>query len=509
MNKIQVLIVEDALNWQQELSAILSRSDERIEVQAVDRFDEALRRIRSHRYDLIVVDLFLPDGPNRSGLELLSRIRESPLNQFCAAILLTGQATPKVVSEAMAGEKAFLVIEKQGADGAGFDQNDFVTRVREALLHSWLRRAEALRNSYFRLTVNLTDRSLLGSELAGPNVNSQSFFDPASRFDGADLARRADDLNQRLFEGNVSAWRPEAASLGKAIHQALVGNQEMNACFTEAKTHTPSADRLWLQLVGPPANLSYPFELLHDHADYLCLANVITRKILQGGRAGTRKGEPFHQFIRSLSKQGKLLKVLVVGYGGEGDPIEAESEANSLAGLIENSAKFLGIDCTVQLLAGKNAAFDAVKEALRSDCHILHYAGHGGFDPGMPERSPLILPDRDLAASDLNLIARDTELRLVFLSSCLGARTAKQVGRGNFHGFLHALSLADVPIVLAHRWEVNGVSARILAETFYKHLWRYFCPEMALLEARKRIVLEAEGRNDSTWAAPVLVMQSA
>ncbi|MFN0087531.1 MAG: CHAT domain-containing protein [Blastocatellia bacterium] len=508
MNNIRVLIVEDEPNWQLELSTILHRMDGSIKAESIDHFDAAARKIRSDKYDLAVVDVLLPGGPPQAGVELLRQLRGGSLNQYCGVILLTAHATPKIVSDAMANDRATCVLEKQGADGMGFDPDEFIRKVREALLNSRLRRAEALRNSYFRLTLTLTERGLAGSELAGPMVKSQYAFDPAVRFDGTDLARRADDLNQRLFEGDKGAWRSEAVSLGKTIYQSLAGHQETNTCLTEAKTHARPADRLWIQLVGPPSNLSYPFELMHDGGDYLAFANIITRKILQGGSARTRKGEPFHQFISALAARGETLKALVVGYGGEGDPINAESEASSLTRSIESSARLLGMDCAVQLLARKEATFDAVREALRSGCHIFHYAGHGEFDDNLPESSPLILPDRDLTASDLNLLTLDTELRLVFLNCCLGARTASQVGRGDFHGFLHALSQADVPIVLAHRWEVGGASSRLLAEEFYQHLWRGFCPEMALLEARRRIALEAGGRNDSAWAAPVLVMQN-
>jgi len=107
-------------------------------------------------------------------------------------------------------------------------------------------------------------------------------------------------------------------------------------------------------------------------------------------------------------------------------------------------------------------------------------------------------------------VTQDTALQLVFLSCCLGARTAdsSQVGLGDFYGVLGAIVRADVPTVLGYRWTVADAPAKHLAQVFYETLWRTFSPGEALLQARRSVAMGAHGRDDETWASPVLVVQN-
>jgi CHAT domain-containing protein len=164
-------------------------------------------------------------------------------------------------------------------------------------------------------------------------------------------------------------------------------------------------------------------------------------------------------------------------------------------------------------LLGIEANYEQVSNALRDGhYHLFHYAGHGLYDETLPEISGLVLHKehglRVLTASDLNTLVSNTELQLVFLSCCLGARTASHVGRGDFYGMMEALVNADVPTVLGYRWSVTDKAAFTLAQVFYETLWHTFSPGEALLEARRRATLGPKGLDDETWASPVLVMQN-
>jgi CHAT domain-containing protein len=175
---------------------------------------------------------------------------------------------------------------------------------------------------------------------------------------------------------------------------------------------------------------------------------------------------------------------------------------------ISADLKLLGIANEITTLLGADVSYAQLSKALNDDQHVFHFAGHGDFDGLLSEKSPLVLWDRELSAADLQLLTQGTELQFVFLSCCLAARTARQVGRGDFHGFLHALSQADVPASLAYRWEVKDTSATTLAADFYECLWREFCFGRALLTSRRKGASGTNGRDNETWAAPVLVSQA-
>ena len=103
---------------------------------------------------------------------------------------------------------------------------------------------------------------------------------------------------------------------------------------------------------------------------------------------------------------------------------------------------------------------------------------------------------------------REIDLRMAFLSCCLGAQTSAQVGRGDFHGFFHALSESGVPTTVGYRWEVEDDSALQLATEFYRVFFCDFCPGRALLRARQHRSMDSkQKRDDPSWASPVLLME--
>ena len=206
--------------------------------------------------------------------------------------------------------------------------------------------------------------------------------------------------------------------------------------------------------------------------------------------------------------------MLIVASNSDGHIPAVEAEATSIALQMETNLRNSGIPHEITLLSSAEATYDRVIEALRDGrYHLFHYAGHGRFDDVLPEISGLVLRHeqglRTLTAADLRLLTQDTELRLVYLSCCLGARSAQSVTHGDFHSVMEALALADVPTVLGFRWSVRDDASQLMALVFYQHLWQSFSPGQALLEARRSAAMGERGRDDETWASPVLLMQNA
>jgi hypothetical protein len=329
-----------------------------------------------------------------------------------------------------------------------------------------------------------------------------------------DFVRRTDNLNLMLLEGKADRWRPEAQSIGDGFYRALTEEPRVLGDLTTARNLGPRPGQLWVQFSGPAAGLGLPFELLRDENGYLGLSHILTRRLLQPGPIFSRKPEPFHAFVEGLLRRREPLRALIVGANSDGSIPEAEQEASALATAIQEDLDRLAIPCEIQLLVGSAASYTAVRRELgEQHYHLFHYAGHGRYTDKLPEISGLMLHDDSgpaaLTAADLHLLAQGSSLYIVYLSCCLGARTARETGRGDFRGVVEALARADVPSVLGHRWTVADTPSSYLALTFYHALWRSFSPGEALLEARRAAAMGSRGLDDDTWLAPVLLAQNA
>jgi hypothetical protein len=399
-------------------------------------------------------------------------------------------------------------------DKLDFDDRVFLEAARVAIRNARLRRANIRSSARYRLTMSFSDERLVGSELVGPNRRSLYIAERPVYIEIDDLARRTDNLNLAILHGGADVWRKEASSIGRDVYRLLSEDRRILTDLSGARALAPHFSDLWIQFSGPAGGLGMPFELLRDEEEYLGLSYILTRRLVQAGPAFSLKPEAFHVFVEQLIRNREPLRALVVGSNSDGAIPAAEEEARAVAGAIDADLAGLGIAHEVVSLIGAEASYTKVSNALREGhYHLLHYAGHGRYADRLPEVSGLVLRDeRDnlstLTAADLNLLIRGTKLRMIYLSCCLSARTAANVGRGDFYGVLEALARADVPTVLGYRWTVADGPARELALNFYQALWHSFSPGQALLEARRAGVLGSRGRDDETWMSLLLLMQN-
>jgi CheY-like chemotaxis protein len=513
MRDVRILIVDDVDKWLDELrEVLLSYLGPNLKIEQAKSYPEALRKVQSTSYDLVSVDLELlgeissSTNFNLPGMDLLKECRSSKRNRACGLMILSAKATPSAVSEALKtfGTNEFL-------DKADYnDGKPYIKAVQDSIRRARLQQAQRQLANRYRLTFTYSQSGLIHGDLVGPSQGSESaeVINPPS-VDLEDLARRADELNQRLRGDGEGAWRLEARSLGNAIYQTISTHRHILSLLATARALASSRDdsALSLHFSGPPSSLSVPYELLREDSDYLALTHILTRRLSEGGKRVSHKSDPFFRFIEKQVGKGKPLRVLIAGANTDGYVPAVEEEASQLAASISANLKLLGITPEITTLLGDDVTYSRLRDALRDGQHVFHFAGHGNFNESLPEKSPLSLKDRELTAADLKSLTEGTELRFVFLSCCLAARTGSQVGRGDFHGFLHSLSLADVPATLAYRWEVRDDSAIEFATEFYDSLWRNFSLGQSLLESRREMVLGEEGRDNETWAAPVLLSQ--
>jgi hypothetical protein len=73
---------------------------------------------------------------------------------------------------------------------------------------------------------------------------------------------------------------------------------------------------------------------------------------------------------------------------------------------------------------------------------------------------------------------------------------------------MDGIAQADIPAIVGYRWVVSDIGAKDLACAFYESLFSCLSIEDALFEARSVIASRHDGRDDETWASPVLVVQT-
>jgi pimeloyl-ACP methyl ester carboxylesterase len=187
-------------------------------------------------------------------------------------------------------------------------------------------------------------------------------------------------------------------------------------------------------------------------------------------------------------RPGERISALVIG--DPGDPAKGEdlpgarNEAFRVKELLEAS----GVDVEARIGAPtleRQGRLRGVKPAdrlevlsllLRGGFHLVHYAGHGDFDPEHPNRVGWLFARGLLTPGELSRMEQVPAI--IVSNACLSARTSQAVGGGKTveearseAGLLP--SLADEFFRLGIRnyvgtaWEVNDVGAELFAETLY------------------------------------------
>ena len=85
MKKYRVLVVDDEPGIRQSLTGVLE--DEGFEVSSVEKAEDGLDAIHHHSYDVVLMDIWLP---NMDGLEALQRIQEIPLEDRPTVVMISG-----------------------------------------------------------------------------------------------------------------------------------------------------------------------------------------------------------------------------------------------------------------------------------------------------------------------------------------------------------------------------------------------------------------------------------
>jgi len=265
-----------------------------------------------------------------------------------------------------------------------------------------------------------------------------------------------------------------------------------------------SKEQVGLCFATDTPGLRVPFEwaVFEGQSSPLCLQHPVRRFLL-------RCPEPRHA-LRAAVDVGTPLRVLLVA-SNTGKIDEVENEIEELYSMFKDWFSQVGWpESNICWLSSQMATADRIEREIRhGHYHVLHFAGHGGYDDG----KPVLQVYEDANMQSLALISAttlrrwivDSDLRFVYLSTCRGAATeVPELSSAvqYFENIAQAVVEAYVPEVIGFVWPIDDSQSRILVARFYRQFLESLDANLALYQART--FFEEENR---IWAAPVLIQQ--
>ena len=313
-------------------------------------------------------------------------------------------------------------------------------------------------------------------------------------------------------------FRVQSKNIGEQIYEKIFKKHpEILAAYFTASGGVSKTHYLKLCFESSLDFFRVPVEFLFDDigkpGGYLVLKHPVTRFIMDVAPQSPCLSPTF---FNALWKNREKLKILLIASNTEPPLQHVDDEVRSLKETLEESLRAKDILHDIEYITTEKATFDLVTDKLK-ECpyHILHYAGHGSYRELSPEQSYLQFWTKEnhrgeverLTVTKLNDLLRNSNLRFVYLSSCLGAETAgsAQMLDNDFPGLVYGIAQAGIPSVLGFRWEISDKGAKELALSFYKYLFAHGDLALALYETRRDIVMD--NKKDPTWMSPVLIVQ--
>ncbi|WP_367321450.1 CHAT domain-containing protein [Streptomyces sp. HUAS ZL42] len=325
--------------------------------------------------------------------------------------------------------------------------------------------------------------------------------------DSDSVALDAEYINSRLRDLQTavlaSSAIPRAVALGlerpvrevgEHLFRTVLGNRLRGLFLSSRQLAEANGRSLRVVLrIREPELASLPWELLHcpDFGGYLSMREPVVRYVDMPEPVRPMRAQPPLRILGMTSLPGTLAR------------LDADAER---AGL-EVALRPLIDQRQVQLDWVDGQTVDDLSRRLLHGCHILHFIGHGSYDPERQE-GMIALADADGRAQLLHAsafaalisVARPRP-QLVMLNSC-------QSGTGNSHDLFSstaAVLVRTVPAVVAMQFAVTDKAATRFSASFYDALAAGRSVDEAVRVGRVALVA---GKDDSLeWATPVLYLR--
>jgi CHAT domain-containing protein len=269
-------------------------------------------------------------------------------------------------------------------------------------------------------------------------------------------------INQQLDD--LFAAAPKSVRAGQPSPQELsehallsdlanVGGQLLGLVIPRYIQADLSVGGRFLEIGVDEALLGYPWELMHDGENFLCLKNFIGRFV-----NASSVGPPRNQSQFGWG-QGEKLAVLLISVPNPQprgdvtyDPLPAaEAETQAILDVLSTIPEVKHVTLT-----GKKATYNEVWKALRNDqYHIIHYNGHAHFNDQRPKLSSLVLYDQDMTTGPVINFFGKVPPVLCFVNACETGLTSGADWRNRYNIFGIARAFLETGAYLVgSRWKL-------------------------------------------------------
>jgi len=259
---------------------------------------------------------------------------------------------------------------------------------------------------------------------------------------------------------------------------------------------------LFIELGLDEALLEYPWELMFDGEEFLCLKHAVGRFVNLNRPVGI-SGRRIEPAARSP------LSILVVSVPNP-QPRSPTEKYELLPQVKAETTAILDIlldrgdAALVTPLVGRDASWANVSKALKppNRYHVIHFCGHAFFDAATPYASSLVLDDQNMSTGQILGFTKKNPPVLFFMNGCetatTGVTSEEWRGRYDIFGLARAF-LETGAFLLGNRWKVGDVAAAVFAKTFYAELLDGKPFGRAVRDAR--LACRAQSPDDFSWAS--------
>jgi CHAT domain-containing protein len=259
---------------------------------------------------------------------------------------------------------------------------------------------------------------------------------------------------------------------------------------------------IYLEIGMDESLLGYPWELMHDGEEFLCLRHCVGRFV----NAASATNQPVARSMWQSAKPERLSMLLISVPAPQPRSSQtfdrltaAEAETEAIIETLQPVREHLKLD----VLARQKATLAEVFRTLqKNEYQIIHFCGHARFRSDEPRLSSLALHDQDMTTGAVVSFISEARPVLCFINACESAKAVAAKERLDIYGLAQAL-LETGAYLLGSRLRVDDEAAAVFARTFYGALFKEGKP---LGEAIRggRVACKKARPDAFAWASYVL-----
>ena len=434
--------------------------DQGLWIESIDYFEQALIKQPGHEKSMIRAGMAYLEIKNpQDALKLFDKANEILIKTFANdlaegysryAEYINDEQSIQYCNRALAlTENKCLIARKIKGDILVRLGREEMTRLDFVKAREYYVQAEA--NDEVRM-IDLLKPSALSYLLISHLSLDSGTYDITILEKSSDTIHTKERASSKLSVSVNDVWRQDLKGRGHAAFKQFLGGDE-----GELLSNLENA----IQILTD--NPDIPWELLHDGHDFLCLKLPVARGVLTSSKRSYR---------RTLSDTTeKQQKVLIIGVPNDFDEPTANESLPTVADEV-NAIRDLLITkkYNVEILIGpKEANFENIVMRLANTKYdIIHFAGHGYFNPDTPVANGLMLGDKILSIDELKHCLEGNPF--VFINACDGAKT-KTTAMGTHGRIIDGIAIAllesNASGCLAPLWPVEDDLAKDFAIKFY------------------------------------------